>query len=373
MKRFAAKKWYPYTVALCIAVVLYVALTHIPAIRMGIHAFNNYFAPVIVGCIIAYLMNPLAKVFERTIFKNMKKLKWAFSVGLTFIAIVIAIMVLILALIPQLVISISAFIDQLPGYQATLQEMMTKLGVSNFINVPKDAKEVTDAVGKFLADHSAAITSTSSGAIKTIINVVIGAVLSLYLLNSKSDLKKDTGRLVRALLSEEQEEKFFWFTKRCDLILSRYMVFTLLDSLIVGVANAIIMLILRMPYVGLISIIVGITNLIPTFGPVIGGAIGGFLLLLVSPKYAVMFILITIVLQIVDGYILKPKLFGNTLGVSGLLILIAIVTLGNIFGIVGILLAIPVAAICDFSYREAFLPYLEKRNNRGNGESEERD
>ena len=152
-----------------------------------------------------------------------------------------------------------------------------------------------------------------------------------------------------------------YFIRRCNFILNRYMVFTLLDAMIIGAINAIAMLVLRMPYVGLISVIVAITNLIPTFGPVIGAVIGGFLLLLVNPIYAVMFIAITVVLQVADGYIIKPKLFGNTLGVSGLLILIAIVTMGNAFGIGGILLAIPVAAIFDFSYREGLLPYLQKR------------
>ena len=94
---------------------------------------------------------------------------------------------------------------------------------------------------------------------------------------------------------------------------------------------------------------------------VIGAVIGGFILLLVNPVYAVMFIAITLILQVCDGYIIKPKLFGNSLGVSGLLILIAIVTMGNAFGIGGILLAIPVAAICDFSYREGVLPCLQRR------------
>ena len=170
--------------------------------------------------------------------------------------------------------------------------------------------------------------------------------------------------LLSALLMDNKLNSVLFFIRRCNFILNRYLVFTLLDSLIVGVANALIMLLLRMPYVGMISVIAGITNLIPTFGPVIGAVISGFILLLVNPVYAIMFIAITLVLQICDGYIIKPKLFGNTLGVSGLLILIAIVTMGNAFGIGGILLAIPVAAICDYSYREGFLPYLQKRKEK---------
>ncbi len=200
--------------------------------------------------------------------------------------------------------------------------------------------------------------------VKRTINIVIGAVLAIYLLAAKETLKRDFKIFLSALLMDDKLNSVLYFAKRCNFILNRYLVFSLLDSLIVGVINAIIMLVLRMPYVGMISIIAGITNLIPTFGPVIGAVIGGFILLLVNPIYAVLFIAITLVLQVCDGYIIKPKLFGNSLGVSGLLILLAIVTMGNAFGIGGILLAIPVAAICDFSYREGFLPYLQKRKEK---------
>ena len=133
-----------------------------------------------------------------------------------------------------------------------------------------------------------------------------------------------------------------------------------------GGINAAAMLVLRMPHIGLISIIVSVTNMIPTFGPVIGGVIGALLLLLVNPLYAVIFLAITLVLQICDGYVIKPKLFGNSLGVSGLLILLAIVTLGKAFGMGGLLLAIPIAAICDFTYREVLLPYLKKKKMQQN-------
>ncbi|MBR0378612.1 MAG: AI-2E family transporter, partial [Lachnospiraceae bacterium] len=103
-----------------------------------------------------------------------------------------------------------------------------------------------------------------------------------------------------------------------------------------------------------------------TFGPIIGALIGAFILLMAAPWKALLFLIFTVLLQFVDGYIVKPRLFGNTLGVSGLLILISVVVMGNMFGIIGILLAIPVAAILDFLYDEALLPMLEKRKKKNN-------
>ena len=107
-----------------------------------------------------------------------------------------------------------------------------------------------------------------------------------------------------------------------------------------------------MPFTALVSVIVGVTNLAPTFGPIVGAIIGGFILLLVNPLMAFWFIIFTIILQTFDGYLIKPVLFGDTLGVSSIMILIFIIVGSRMFGVWGILLAIPTAAICDFIYKD---------------------
>ena len=109
---------------------------------------------------------------------------------------------------------------------------------------------------------------------------------------------------------------------------------------------------MHMPFTALVSVIVGVTNLAPTFGPIVGAIIGGFILLLVNPLMAFWFIIFTIILQTFDGYLIKPVLFGDTLGVSSIMILIFIIVGSRMFGVWGILLAIPTAAICDFIYKD---------------------
>ena len=151
------------------------------------------------------------------------------------------------------------------------------------------------------------------------------------------------------------------FMQRCDSILMSYLGQSLMESVIVGAVNAVFMFACRMQYVGLVSVIVAVTNLVPNFGPIIGGVIGAFVLLLVNPLHALLFIAFCIVLQFVDGYILKPKLFSGSLGVSGLLILVAGIVLGNLFGVLGMLLSIPAAAILSFIYQDYFLSRQEKR------------
>ncbi len=364
MKRFQSLNWYPYAVALCISVILYVILMHLPIVARGLKSFGTYFNTVVVGCIIAYLMNPLAKLYERKLFGNLKRGRWAVSVFLAVLTFTAAIVALMLILVPQLVNSIRSFMDQAPGYQDYIYSLFMKYGLTEYIYIPESANEAANQFMDWLKGYEDDIIAFWSGVIQLLIKLTIGAVLAIYLLIAKAKLKADGKELLSSLLPDDRLDSVFDYIRRCDFIVNRYLVFSLLDSLIIGGINAIIMILLRMPYVGLISIIVSVTNLIPTFGPVIGVMISSLLLLLENPIFAVMFIIITLVLQICDGYIIKPRLFGNILGISGLLILLAIVTLGNIFGVGGLLLAIPIAAICDFTYREVFLPYLKRRKRK---------
>ena len=154
----------------------------------------------------------------------------------------------------------------------------------------------------------------------------------------------------------------FW--KKCHEILIRFIGFDILEGIIVGLINAILMIIFRMPYISLISVIVGVTNLLPTFGPIIGALIGAFILVLVDPMAALIFLIFTMVIQLFDGYILKPRLFSDSLGVPAAWILISIVVGGKLFGAAGIILAIPFAAIISFIYEELFLPLLLKRKDK---------
>lgn len=363
------KKWYPYTLAACIAVVLYVALTHLPSISGALRTFLGYFTPVLLGGVLAYLMNPLARLFARTVFKKVRRdgLRWTLCVTLTVIAVLAILGFMLGTLIPQLADSVMTLVSNMDGYIRSLQKLAHQWGVADKLDLDaliSSSGNIMERLTKLLSENLNRILSASAAAGRNLVNWVIALILSVYLLAAKTTLQNGMARLLRALLPEKRYISVTAFLSRCHGILIRYIVFTLLDAAIVGAVNGIFMSICRMQYVGLVSMVVAITNLIPTFGPVIGGAIGGFVLLLVNPVHALIFIGFTMILQFLDGYVIKPKLFGDSLGVSGLLILISIIVCGNIFGIVGILLAIPIAAIVDFLYREELLPALEARRER---------
>ena len=362
------KKWYNGMVIACSAVILYVLLTNIVSVWNVITRILGYFAPLILGCILAYLVNPLAKWFESRIFKKVKKenLKWTASVIVAFVTVVLLLTFLLGTVIPQLVDSIKTFSGNFDGYVAAFQDLINRWQLSKYVDVKKlmsSSENMWKTIVVYISDNIDNIVETSADVGKTLVNWVLGLVLSIYLLMAKTAVRKGIARFLKALFPQKRYLSIRTFLVRCDDILSHYIVYSLIEGILIGVINAIFMSIMGMQYVGMISVVIAVTNLIPTFGPIIGGLIGAFILLLVDPWDALIFIIFTMVLQTLDGYVIKPKLFGNSLGVSGLLILIAIIVGGKMFGVVGILLAIPFAAIIDFVYKDYLLSALEKKKN----------
>ena len=190
---------------------------------------------------------------------------------------------------------------------------------------------------------------------------VVAFIMSIYFLVDKESLQSGFRRLLRLLLPEKSYAGMSAFWGRCNAILIRYIICELLDALFVGAANFIFMAIARMPYAVLISVVVGVTNLAPTFGPIVGAIIGAFILLLVNPWHVVSFLIFTIILQTFDGYVVKPKFYGQALQIPSILVLASIIIFGRMFGVAGILLAIPLAAIINYLYGEGLIPWLKRR------------
>lgn len=369
---FRNQKWYNNAVAILIGVVGYVTLTNLGTISGTLQVIGSYFMPVIYGCVIAYMVNPLAAMLQRSIFSGIRNesVKWGLSIFLGMFMVILVLACLLFMLIPQLIDSVALLIGNMDTYVATMDRMIRNLNIpgldieSQLEGLATSSEDLIKTATQFLSTSLRSIVSASRGVGRNLVNLFLALILSFYLLGSKESIKAGSKRLMKAALPDRLYETIRTFLNRCNNILVRYIVFSILDAIIVGGVNALFMAITGMQYIGLISAVVGITNLIPSFGPVIGGAIGCFILLLVNPWHALAFLIFTLVLQTVDGYLIKPKLFGNSLGVSGLLILVSIVVFGNIMGILGILLAIPLAAIIDFSYEEYFLPFLERRKER---------
>ncbi len=370
-KKWIKKKWVPYTIATCSAVVLFLLLSHLGNIWGAVSSFFGIIKPIILGMVVAYIFNPLANLFDRKVLAGIKKetSRWVISVVLAIIVIILSITLLCIALIPQLVESVATLVGNMGDYLDTLQGLLHEfekgkaagfLGI-NLSGLASMGDKIVGTIGSFFQNNMESVYLTGTSIGKSVFDVVIALILAIYFLMGKRRIVSGVSRLLSLLMSDETFEKGGDFMNRCNDILVRYISVDIVEGIIVGVVNFLFMVIMGMPYAVLISVIVGVTNLAPTFGPIIGAVIGGFILVLVNPWHALWFLVFTVILQTVDGYILKPKLFGDSLGVSSLMILISIVIGGRLFGVAGILLAIPFAAIIDFTWKDFVIKKLEER------------
>ena len=319
--KFRNKKWYNNAVAIVIGVVSYVALTNLGVINDFLRNVGGYFMPIFYGGVIAYLVNPLATWLQKNVFKKLRgeNLKWTLSVFLGMILVLLFLSALLFMLVPQLIESILLLVSNMDNYIARLNLLIQSLNIGAFDigsqleSMMGSPEDLLRTASQFLSTSLRRILSTSANIGRTIFSLLIASILSIYLLLAKDSIKTGSKRLMRSLLSQKWYDIVLNFMSRCNNILVRYIVFSLLDGVIVGGANAVFMAICGMQYVGLVSVVCGVTNLIPSFGPVIGAVIGGFILLLVNPWHALMFLAFTAILQTLDGYVIKPKSFSSAI------------------------------------------------------------
>lgn len=368
-KNLLKEKWAAYTIALCSAVLLYMVLTHLGTIGQVLGKLWKVCSPVIMAFVIAYVLDPLVKIYSKYVFHNISadRLRHNLSVILSFVTVIVFFAILMVALVPQIIDSAVTFAGNLNSYVRSFQGLMRQLNrfalshdidLSQFIS---SSDELLQSITRTLPDNLNKIVNVSYGFGARIFDWIISIILAVYLMLDGATLKVGFVRLLRVLLPEDVYDNTVSVLSRCNKILLQYIAFDILDGMIIGTLNWIYMVIMKMPYVAVVSVIVGVTNLAPTFGPMVGGLLGGFILVLANPVDALWFLLFTIILQTVDGYILKPRLFGESLGVSSVWILIALIIGGRLLGVAGILLAIPFAAIGDFLYHDYILNRLEEQ------------
>ena len=359
-KDMLGKNWIPYTVATCSAVVVYLLLSHIGNIWHGITVVFGFISPVFGGIILAYLIDALVVFFEKKVFKKISsdKRRRLVSLVVAMLLLLAFLVTLALTLIPQVFESVRVLVNNLGGYVRSLQDTFDqpvltfgkfKLDISTLIQY---GEGMLERLAVTLRENIGRVLDASVNIGKGFFNGVICVILAIYFLMSKEQLLEVIKKALWQHMDEQKYRRLSLVGRQCNRILISYIACDLFDGLIVGVANFIFMTVFGMPYGVLVSVFVGLTNLLPTFGPIIGGAIGAFILLLANPGHMVWFLVFTVILQTIDGYIIKPHLFGDSLGVPPLWVLVSVIVGGRIFGVWGIMLAIPFAAITDFVFRD---------------------
>lgn len=375
-------------------------------------------APVIIGVAIAYILNPLMMYFENRLFKKLKDGKPAeqnlvmrtlktkvgdtavvrqlekhsasmekrihrrrvtarvLSLVLTFLVVLAVLTGVLVAIVPSVAKSIVDLADQMPGYLAQLQEWAEKVfeeypEVSQIIS--SEVSTFADFINKIAADLKPMagniIGNVGSGLFKFIgslftglKNVLIGFIIAIYLLYSKERMLGQCKKIFVALFKKERCLKLFRGCAKCNDIFKKYIISNLLDAMIIFVFMLIGMFAMGMPYQTLIAVVCGITNLIPFFGPFIGAIPCGVLILLVDPVKVIWFGIFVLVIQQLDGNVIKPFLFGETLGLPAIWVLVSIIIGGGLFGVWGMLLGAPVFAVIYLLFADFVATKLHAKN-----------
>lgn len=360
-------KWGLTAVAvILVALVISLVFNKLGYIAVTIKAIVSTVSSVLYGVVMAFLTAPvydkisdrLAKIFSSLFPKWKSPIKLAkFIATLACLVILIfVIFALIMMIIPELVNSISNVINYAPDGMLKLEDWLKdilnknpdleKLVIGNYQDISDRLSDF--ATTNVLPNVNTYIKNLSSGvlnALGVIVNIIIGMMVMMYLLNMKTTLASQAKKIVYAIAGVKIGNEIVTEVRYIKDMFEKFIVGKIIDSIIIGIINYIFMAVIHMPYALLISVVVGVTNVIPFFGPFIGAIPSIVLLLLISPFTALQFAVWILVLQQVDGNIIGPKILGQTTGLPSFWVLFSILLFGGLFGIVGMIIAVPTWAI----------------------------
>lgn len=344
-------------IVVSLSILFYNVVTKLDVFTGKLNEIMGIFQPFVIGFVIAYLLNFILKFYENKVFtlKGLNKVKKSsvrgLAILLAYITAGIILYVFMQFVLPQLVDSVRGLINDIPKYvkeltvmvEGYLKDMNVNQEYMTFIN--EKFTEITNWVIQLFTNILPVIGNAVMSVASSIWNIILGIIISVYLLMDKEKFFALGKKVVTSLLNEKHTTIVLDLANRTNLTFGRFIGGKIVDSAIIGVLTFIILAIFKMPYVLLISVIIGVTNIIPFFGPFIGAIPSAIIILFVSPIQALWFLVIILVIQQVDGNIIGPKILGDSIGISAFWILFSILVAGKLFGLVGMIIGVPMFAL----------------------------
>ena len=350
-------------IVLALAILFANSLNRIGYILDIIGSFFNILMPVIYGVVIAYLLTPIVNFQEKKVFfklynkagveltDKLKKITRGISVFIALALMILMIYGLLYMLIPQLIDSITTFVISAPVYLDNFQAWALEL-MKNNPTLEQYFMTASEYFVGFLNDllpqMKVFLSQLSSGIFDFFIvikNVVIGFIISIYLLNSKEVFTGQSKKIMYAIFKPKRATKYLHSARFVHQKFSGFILGKIIDSIIIGIICYVVTSFMHTPYNVLVSVVIGVTNVIPFFGPYIGAIPTTLLILLVNPLQAVYFVIFIIILQTFDGNILGPRILSESTDLSSFWIIFAILLMGGLFGIVGMFVGVPIFAV----------------------------
>ncbi|TQQ84181.1 AI-2E family transporter [Peptacetobacter hominis] len=359
-------------ITICVGIVFYLISSQVKSFSAKIGDFVAILNPFIIGFSMAYLLNFILKFFEeRIITKYMpgvkKGAKRAIGLLLTYFVAGVMCYLFIKFVWPQLMESIIGIFNDAPYYINSTTKFMKNI-IDNFNMTPENMalveqkwNERMDYIMKFATDFIPVVGNTVMAVISSIWNIILGVIISIYLLKDKENFFAIAKKMTYAFFSKEHAYKVLELTHRANDIFGKFLGGKIVDSFIIGIITFIILTIVKMPFTLLVTVIVGVTNIIPFFGPFFGAVPSIILVLFVSPVKAVWLAIIIFFIQQLDGNIIGPKILGDSIGVSAFWILFSLLLAGKFLGIVGMILGVPLFAFVYSIIKDITEDRLDKK------------
>ena len=322
-----------------------------------LYKFLGILKPFIWGIAIAFILNIPVKLIEKNLgnskfFKGMKR---SFSITLTFLFFILAITLFILFVIPQLLSSISTLMNSIPEYLSQFEKFLEVNAINNsqsqvmIQNITNELlnmwKEILKVTSQIVGTSLGYLLDFTLGITYGVINFFLALILAIYMLASKEILISQLKLIIYAFVSKNKADRIIELGKMCNEMFSKFILGQCTEALVIGVLCFIGMIILKMPYALLISVVIGVTALIPVFGAFLGTIPSAFIILIIDPIKALWFIIFIIVLQQLEGNLIYPRVVGSSIGLSALWVMFAMIVGGSLFGIIGMLIGIPIFGV----------------------------
>ncbi len=324
----------------------------------------NIFSPFIFGVIVAFVLNVLVNFIERKLFGKVKKKTWLkikrpLSIAISVVLVIFIIVFIMNLLIPQLKNSVSLFTDSLPTYKEDIINIMNKFNLEE--TTIKKVSDYLDNFGRVITDYIkgnskdviTVTTEVATSLIAIISKAVIAIVFAIYIIAQKETLKRQFNKLMSAYLKPRTVNRINKYASMANTTFSNFVTGQCLEALIFGSLCFLGMLILRLPYATTIAVLLGFTALIPVFGAFIGTFLGAFLILMISPIKAIIFVVFILVLQQIEGNLIYPKVVGKSVGLPGIWVLLSVTIGASVGGILGMLIATPLCSLLYILLRQA--------------------
>ena len=370
LKTLVSNMWYIVALVAIIAII-FLMIANWGVVLAVIGKFLTILMPFILGFFFACFINPLVKRVH-SLLNRMKpgkgaKIKKAFSVIISYVVVIGVITVLLIYIIPQIKESIGELGNTIQdGYQYMITHQKELNEKIPFIGLGGGIEYIKEFAYKKIMSNGSEILPyvyhVSSSLLTTSYNVLMGLVISIYIILDMKKLKRSARKVVYALSPKKKEQEVWQTMKQCSHIFNGFLIGKMIDSLIIGILCLIAMSILKLPYALLLSLIVCITNMIPYFGPIIGAIPGVMIYLFIDMRYAFIFALMILILQQFDGLYLGPKILGDQTGIKPLWVIFGITVGGAYFGVMGMFLGVPVVAVIMYLLQLFLDKKLKKKN-----------